>query len=233
MELTDAIRNKHFDTVLDSHLWKTSVEYTALATLRYCYGDKCKTLIKSESPDLQDMVNGLAIEVTDSVTEKNAKTIGEFVKLKSAKSERDREKSRKKIEQNGCQLVMDGIMFWPTIRPENEKSEIIDAYVQKLKKVAEYRNKGFEKVGLLIYHEKPIFRDTETEFSQWLVQAQVDHTDKFDFVYLFHNDGLIFYDFADETMVHTTISHEDREALGNLGRMMAEGEISDDDPIWR
>ena len=233
MELTDAIRNKHFDVVLDSHLWKTSVEYTALAALKYCYGDKYKTLIKSESPDLQDVENGLAIEVTDSVTEKNAKTIGEFVKLKSAKSEKDREKSRRKIEQNGCKLWMDGVMFWPTISLENERYEIIDAYVQKLNKVAEYRKKGFTKVGLLIYHEKPIFRDTETDFPQWLIQAQVDHANKFDFVYLFHNAGLIFYDFADETIVHTPISHEDREALGNLGRMMAEGEISDDDPIWR
>ena len=45
MELTDVIRNKHFDYILDTHLWKTSDEYTALAALKFCYGEKYKDLI--------------------------------------------------------------------------------------------------------------------------------------------------------------------------------------------
>lgn len=40
MELNDEIRNRRFGYVLDSHLWKTSKEYIALASLKYCFGEK-------------------------------------------------------------------------------------------------------------------------------------------------------------------------------------------------
>lgn len=233
MELTDAIRNKYFKYVLDTHLWKTSIEYTSLAALKFCYPEKYKTLRKVEAPDLQDFENGTAIEITDSVTSTDAQTAGEFVKLGLAKTEKDKEKCRKKIERNGSKLLMDGVMFWPSINPEKEKTEIVAAFIRKLKKVPEYRQKGFEKIGLLIYHEKPPFDNTLDECVMWLSQAQENSQHKFDFVYLLHTEGLLFCDFSDDTTEHIKISHNDREALGNLGRMAAEGEITNDDPIWQ
>lgn len=233
MELTDAIKNRCFETILDTHLWKTSIEYTALATLKFCFGKKYSGLRKAESPDLQDAENSVAIEVTCSVTPNDAQIIGAFTKIRQANSEKEKAKCRQKIVERGALLDDFGVMIWPVRRPENEKNELISAFIQKLEKVSEYRKKGFHKIGLLIYHEKPLFPSTKCEFSGWLIQAQEKKVDRFDFVYVLHTNGVLFYDFTTGEKRHTTISDEDMCTLNKLGRMAAEGEITDDDPLWQ
>lgn len=232
MELNDRIRNRHFGYVLDSHFWKTSNEYTALACLKYCFGEKYRRLRKAEAPDLQDAENSVAIEVTDSVTPNDAQIIGEFTKLSQVSTEEQKEKCRKKIIQNGARLLSDGMIAGKSRGPETEKREIINAFVQKLSKISKYRKMGFANIGLLIYHEKPAFSETLDNFPQWLIDAQKDCADKYDFVYILHVEGLLFYDFANREKSEIIIPHEDRLALGNLGRMAAEGEVKDNDPIW-
>lgn len=232
MELNDRIRNRHFGYVLDSHFWKTSNEYTALACLKYCFGEKYRRLRKAEAPDLQDAENSVAIEVTDSVTPNDAQIIGEFTKLSQVSTEEQKEKCRKKIIQNGARLLSDGMIAGKSRGPETEKREIINAFVQKLSKISKYRKMGFANIGLLIYHEKPAFSETLDNFPQWLIDAQKDCADKYDFVYILHVEGLLFYDFANREKSEIIIPHEDKYALGNLGRMAAEGEVKDDDPIW-
>ena len=232
MELNDEIRNKHFDDILDSHLWKTSNEYTALASLKYCFGEKYRYLRKAEAPDLQDAENSVAIEVTDSVTPNDAQIIGEFTKLSQVITEEQKEKCRKKIIQNGACLLSDGMIAGKSRGPETERHEIINAFVQKLSKLSRYRKMGFANIGLLIYHEKPVFPETIDNFPKWLADAQKDCADKYNFVYILHVDGLLFYDFASGEKIEIIIPHEDSFALGNLGRMAAEGEVKDDDPIW-
>ena len=220
MELNDRIRNRHFGCVLDSHFWKTSNEYTALACLKYCFGEKYRHLRKAEAPDLQDAEHSVAIEVTDSVTPNDAQTIGEFTKLSQVNSEKQKEKCREKISRNGARLLGDGMIAWKSRGTETERQEII-----------KYRKMGFANIGLLIYHEKPAFPETIDNFPEWLIDAQKDCADKYDFVYILHVEGLLFYDFANREKSEIIIPHEDRLALGNLGRMAAEGEVKDDDPI--
>lgn len=232
MELTDSIKNKRFESVLDTHLWKTSNEYTALAALKFCYGEKYKDLIKSEAPDFQDLKNSVAIEMTDSVTPTDAQTAGEFTRIGLAKTEEEKLKRRKKIEKNGAKMLMNGMMTWPIRDPKTEQRELLLTFSKKLKKLPEYHKRGFKKIGLLIYHEKPPFDETLQECDKWLTEAQSASDMKYDFVYLFHIEGILFYDFCSGEKTHVVISHEDRYALGNLGRMAAEGEIKDDDPIW-
>ena len=232
MELNDEIRDRDFDDVLDSHLWKTSNEYTALASLKYCFGEKYRYLRKSEAPDLQDVENSVAIEVTDSVTPNDAQIIGEFTKLSQVSTEKQKEKCRKKIVQNGARLLSDGMIAWKSRGLETERHEIIHAFVQKLSKISEYRKMGFVNIGLLIYHEKPVFTETIDNFPKWLTEAQKNCADKYDFVYILHVKGLLFYDFASGEKSEVVIPREDRLALGNLGRMAAEGEVKDDDPVW-
>ena len=232
MELNDRIRNRHFGCVLDSHFWKTSNEYTALACLKYCFGEKYRHLRKAEAPDLQDAEHSVAIEVTDSVTPNDAQTIGEFTKLSQVNSEKQKEKCREKISRNGARLLGDGMIAWKSRGTETERHEIINAFVQKLSKISKYRKMGFANIGLLIYHEKPAFPETIDNFPEWLIDAQKDCADKYDFVYILHVEGLLFYDFANREKSEIIIPHEDRLALGNLGRMAAEGEVKDDGPIW-
>ena len=232
MELNDRIRNRHFGCDLDSHFWKTSNEYTALACLKYCFGEKYRHLRKAEAPDLQDAENSVAIEVTDSVTPNYAQIIGEFTKLSQVNSEKQKEKCREKISRNGARLLGDGMIAWQSRGPETERHEIINAFVQKLSKISKYRKMGFANIGLLIYHEKPAFPETIDNFPEWLIDAQKDCADKYDFVYILHVEGLLFYDFASGEKSKVEIPREDRLALGKLGRMAAEGEVKDDDPIW-
>lgn len=233
MELTDAIRNKHFENVLDTHLCKTSNEYASLAALKFCYGEKYRNLKHAEAPDFQDKKNSVGIEVTDSITQKDAQNLSEFVKFAQAKNDKERNKCKYKIIKNGAKLNGDGSMMTHLARDfENMRDEIIVAFSQKLKKVASYREKGFKHIGILIYHEKPIFSDIEQQLSKWLEETQKGCIYKFDFVYIFHLDGILFYDFATGELNSVSISHKDRQALSNLGRMAAEGEVKDDDPIW-
>lgn len=231
MELND-VRDIPSRCVLDSHLWKRCIEYTALASLKYCFSDKYRHLRKAEAPDLQDHENSVAIEVTNSVTPTDAQIIGEFTKLSQVSTEAQKEKCRQKISQNGAKLICDGFMAWNFRSPETGINEIVNAFVRKLNKVSIYRQSGFEKIGLLINHENPVFSEEVANYSKILMDAQKDYADKYDFVYILHIEGLLFYDFASGEKSEIVISREDRFALGNLGRMAAEGKVKDDDPIW-
>lgn len=232
MELNDALKNIHFGCVLDSHLWKISDEYTALAALKYCFGEEYKHMRKAETPDLQDVENSVAIEVTSSVTSDEARITGEFTRLQQVPTEKDKVKCRKKIEAGGANLEDDGFLLFRPEDPIDERTAMVNAFTKKRDKVSAYLEKGFKRIGLLIYHEKPIFSETETEFQEWFAAEQKDKTDKYDFVYILHTDGLLFYDFTTGEKDRIKISCEDRRALGNLGRMAAEGKVKDDDPIW-
>lgn len=231
MELND-VRDIPSRCVLDSHLWKRCIEYTALASLKYCFSDKYRHLRKAEAPDLQDHENSVAIEVTNSVTPTDAQIIGEFTKLSQVSTEAQKEKCRQKISQNGAKLICDGFMAWNFRSPETGINEIVNAFVRKLNKVSIYRQSGFEKIGLLINHENPVFPEEVANYSKILMDAQKDYADKYDFVYILHIEGLLFYDFASGEKSEIVIPRADRLALGNLGRMAAEGEVKDDDPIW-
>lgn len=52
-----------------------------LATLRYLYPMKFDTMITGETPDLQDSVNSLGIEVTAAVKENDMKVSRAFSEL--------------------------------------------------------------------------------------------------------------------------------------------------------
>lgn len=70
---TDLIKNKNYIYPIQSSVIKHSQEYITLATLRYLFPQRYETMIKGESPDLQDSVNGIGIEVTAAVRENDMK----------------------------------------------------------------------------------------------------------------------------------------------------------------
>lgn len=239
MELTDRIRNKWFDEPLDTQLWKTYYEYTALATLRFCYGDMYQHLHHADAPDLQDLVHSVGIEVVNSISAAEAQAEGEMLKYPTLRTEKQKAKSKKKIEE-----YMDDFDEYGTLYPDrflgHEWKEMTSAFQHKLKKVAKYQENGFEKLGLLIYHPQFIFPETEEKFAAWLVDAAKDsdaQDAQFDFVYILPqysrcNSGILYYDFISGEAGSVKVSHEDMRALHTLGRMTAEGEIKEDDPEW-
>ena len=123
-------------------------------------------------------------------------------------------------------------MVFPAFSPADEKSTILNAFQSKLDKAGIYRRKGFASVGLLIYVEAPILDDTRFNGYGWFTSAQADRKEKYDFVYLCYRDGLIRFDFQKKKCKEFFIPKNDMAGLQNLGRMAAEGEIKDDDPIW-
>lgn len=64
---TDLVKNNKFTSPIKASLLKHSQEYRVLGTLRYLYPQKFISMTTGESPDLQDCVNGIGIEVTVAV----------------------------------------------------------------------------------------------------------------------------------------------------------------------
>ena len=231
MKLTDEIRNKYFDRPLDTNLWKASYEYTALAALKYVDNKRYKHLYHADAPDLRDDVNSVGIEVTEAIDPKRARTVGEMLKYQKCTRESDKLKCREKIYEYAEDFDKYGAVF-PDRYPYHEQEEIVAAFQNKLQKIKSYRANGFKRLGLLIYMKGRIFMEGCRCFDEWLRDAQKDTLEKFDFVYILHLDGLLYYDFSTGEKKHVTIPWEDGEALLKLGRMAAEGEVADDNPIW-
>ena len=233
MELTDDIRKKRFSSPLDSHMLKTANEYTCLAALKYFYNEKYKHLKHSDAPDLQDVVNNIAIEITDSITPQDAQTIGEFSRLIHTGNEKVKVKCRQKITANGAKLQGDGFMIWKPRSDTDEKEALVQAIQCKLKKINDYHQKGFRKLGLMIYHERPLLMLTKENIESFFIEMQKEHKEKFDFIYVLSIYELLYYNCITKEKELFEISSEDRRSFGNIGRMAAEGEIKDDDPIWK
>lgn len=236
MKLTNKINKKTFNKPLDTHLCKTADEYTALATLKFCYGEKYKYLRHADAPDLQDVVNGIGIEVVNSISRQEARANGEMIKYYTLPTREQKEKCKKKIEEYMDEFDEHGALG-PDRFLAHEKEEIVSAFVHKLEKVPKYSVNGFKKLGLLIYHPQCIFPETEALFASWRADIKKESCAKFDFVYILPNysrcnRGILYYDFASGEVSSVKIAPEDRHTLSVLGRMAAEGEIKDNDPIW-
>ena len=232
MKIPDEIRNKMFERPLSPGLWKTSTEYTALALLKFCEGEPYRFMRHADAPDLQDLNRNVGIEVTEAITKEQAQVNGEFVKLSESNDPNEKDKSRQIILDRGVDLPDDWMMVFPPVSAADEKHIVLNAFESKLDKATVYRRKGFSQLGLFIYIEKPIFNDTRAYGYKWLSSAQADRTDKYDFVYLGYRDGLLLFDFTIKKCKDYHIPTMDMVSLQHLGRMTAEGEIKDDDPIW-
>ena len=228
--IPDFVRNKRFPKAFTPRMRSISIEYTALAVLKYCEGETYRFLRHGDAPDLQDTTNSIGIEVTRAVDQDEAMLGSEFVKLAAKIDPKEKEKCRERIGQTGAKLTEDWGMTYPPLKPEKEI--IVHAFKSKLSKVASYRQKGFSSVGVFIYREDPLFSDTESEWFEWLQSAQAETPDRFGFAYLCYISGLLFYDFKKQVATKREIKQTDLEALLKLGSMAAIGEIKDDDPIW-
>lgn len=230
MSIPDSVRKKRFPQAFTPRMRSISIEYTALAVLKYCEDETYRFLHHGDAPDLQDTTNSIGIEVTRAVDQDEAMLGSEFVKLAAKNDPKEKEKCRERIGQTGAKLMEDWGMTYSSLKPEKEI--IVQAFTSKLSKVASYRKKGFSSVGVFIYREDPLFSDTESEWFEWLQSAQAKTPDRFDFAYLCYISGLLFYDFKKQAATKREIIQADLEALLKLGSMAAIGEIKDDDPIW-
>ena len=232
MSIPDSVRNKRFPQAFTPRMRSISIEYTALAVLKYCEGETYRFLHHGDAPDLQDTDKSIGIEVTRAVDIGEAQAQSEFVKLREKDDPDEKEKCRRIIRQTGFKLPEDWCMKHPSSLLKQEQDIIVHAFDSKIQKVNAYRQNGFSSVGVFIYREDPLFSDTELEWFEWLQSAQAETPDRFDFAYLCYISGLLFYDFKKQVATKREIIQADLEALLKLGSMAAIGEIKDDDPIW-
>lgn len=227
MNLRDDIRNYEVISALPMELIKTSREYKVLAFLKYSFPERFSRLQKSEAPDLQEPDGNLAVEVTWGGSPRDELISGESLKYDHARTEAEKEKCLHKIRKNGGDWDDISISF-PVSTVEEDKKNVIEVFKKKLKKVGNYR-KNFQRIGLAIIVDIPLFFFDDSQWGEWLSDI---NDNSFDFVALVHWAGVVIYDFKTRVYSNRRISREDVDALNRLGRMAAEGIIKDDDPVW-
>ena len=227
MNLRDEIRNFQVTKALSTELIKTSREYKALAILKYSFPDCFSNLHKAEAPDLQDDDGSLAIEVTWGGSPRDELISGESVKYSHAKTEAEKERSLQRIRKNGGNR--DAISTsYPAGTSEGDKKHVLEVFRKKLKKADNYRQ-CFQRIGLAIIIDIPLFFFDDLQWGKWLSGI---NDGGFDFVAIIHWSGVDIYDFKTGEYSDRRICREDMDALERLGRMAAEGIIKDDDPVW-
>lgn len=204
-----------------------------LATLRYLYPMKYDTMITGETPDLQDSVNSLGIEVTVAVTENDMKVSRAFSELYHGSLE-DIEKRKEKIKSNGYAFVSfkdekDVIAISGT--SDGEKQFFLKCIRKKTKKLQHYRI-NFKKIGLAIILPEIPTSYAENHFSEWIFEAFKDTNNSFDFVHLISHRFCIYYDVQENISEKHSLTSNESCLLSKIGRMTAEGELSLTDSEW-
>ena len=148
---TDLVKNKEFASQIKSSALKHSQEYKVLATLRYLFPARFNTMITGESPDIQDCVNGIGIEVTAAVKENDMKASRIFSKLQQGKP-KDTEKLKEKIKLSEYSFVTindEKAAISTTGTSDGEKYIFQECIRKKTKKLQQYRA-NFKSIGLAI-----------------------------------------------------------------------------------
>lgn len=230
---TDLVKNKKFTTPVKSDVLKHSQEYRVLATLRYLYPMKFDTMITGETPDLQDSVNSLGIEVTAAVKENDMKVSRAFSELYHG-SPKEIERRKETIESNGYVFVSfkdekDAIATSGT--SDGERRFFLESIRKKTKKLQQYRI-NFKKIGLAIILPEIPTSYAENHFSEWIFEAFEDANNSFDFIYLISHRFCIYYDVQENISEKHSLTSNESWLLSKIGRMTAEGELSITDSEW-
>ena len=230
---TDRVKQKKFTSAITSSEQKYSQEYRVLAVLRYLYPEKFSTMVKRDSPDLQDDANGIGIEVVSAVKDSDMRATRAFSEVCQAENEID-EKSRKRIETSGYSIIPilgDRNFICTTGTAEGEKTVFQKAIRKKLKNIDRYKV-NFKQIGLAVVLPEIPTSYTEAHFSAWLFEVIYENEVSFDFVYILSYRFSILIDVKNKGFTKREISSEVSLALSKIARMTAEGDLSLTDQEW-
>jgi len=230
---TDLVKNKKFSSAISPSLLKHSQEYRVLATLRYLYPTNFDEMITGESPDLQDCVNGIGIEVTAAVNENDMKASRAFSELYQGKP-KDIERRKNTIESSGYSfvpLIDEKVAIATSGTADGEKHFFQESIRRKTKKLKQYRTNS-EKIGLAVILPEIPTSYAEGHLSEWISELLEETDNLFDFVYVISHRFCIFYDTQKNTEEKHLLTSEENWALSTIGRLTAEGELSLTDSEW-
>lgn len=232
---TDLVINKRFACKIKSELLKFSQEYRVLAILRYLFPQKYCTMTKGESPDLQDCINGVGIEVISAIRKGDMKAENAFSNLRQAHNDKEAEKYIRIIKSSGYALMpfRDGKLAIGTTGTSNGEKVLFQESIEKKKaKIQQYR-KHFKVLGLAVLLPEIPTLEAESRFVDWICEAFQKDNNSFDFIYVISHRFCIYYDPQKACSCKKEISKEEHRLLHTIARMTAEGELSLEDREWQ
>lgn len=210
-----------FDKPLTSRQRKDFVEYLSLEILKYCFNDTYRDFFVVDKPDIQNMDRLVGIEVTEAISREEAQIDGEFVKYRMKDEEKSRERSKAIIEANGGRLDELSLSY-PVKNADMEKIVFQNAIRNKMGKLKSYREKGFEKVGLLIYYDEPPIPFKLDDIKSWIDDVLKHYNDKYDWLFLSYPCGIVRYDIRANDIQITVIGREKYNILQYNARVSVE-----------
>ena len=236
MKRTDSIR---FSQKMSREMEKHSCEYQALAILKLVLGEKRKGFIKADSPDLQNINTREGIEVVTSFPESFRYVRNKENELSEALNKGDYNnvnKIEKKLSEVSWVKRIENSILYPA-NDSIESSVILNTIIKKSNKILDYKVNGFDTIGLFVWHLSPVatefYNNIAEEWGSLLKEAECYYINKFDFIIITVENMILYYDkdFVCKDTIKLPFIYS--SILPVLGRMAAEGMISDDDPIWK
>ena len=231
---TDLVNHKAFELPICSKIQNLSQEYRVLATLRFLYPGKYDSMIKAEAPDLQDVNNGVGIEVTVAVREKDMEASRALLELCQHESVSKKD-SKGIIEKCGYSLVQmndSGFMISTLGTSGGEYAVFRRNMINKSKKLPRYRSL-FNNVGLAILLQEIPTTFAENNIPKWISKLNGTETEKYDFIYVISHRFCIYFDALANITEKKPLTQNETRLLSTIGRMTAEGELSLDSIEWR
>lgn len=210
-----------FRKPLESHLMKNSTEWLALLIVSQCKTDFPKFLC-NDAPDLQSRDNQIGIEVTEAISKENAQISGLFSNYRNGKCRTD--KWREIVKKNGGEVAFDGSnITYPTITSEDEWKTICEIYGKKMDKIMSYRQKGFEKIGLIIIYSDSLIPVKKETMEKSMKDISKKFKEQYDFVFLVASETFFEFDGYGNLTGYKRI--EEMDLLKKCARLLAEQKI--------
>lgn len=147
---TKRLKEMSFSGAIDEQLLKLSMEYRALAILKYLFPNRYEKVVHKDRPDLQGEKIGIEVTVADS--SQDMRVNKEFLKFCDGSN---REVRKKTIEQDEHYqlLQVQGIDILSSgggVNLVKEKEKVQAAIKNKIESVKRYSNNPFQTMELFI-----------------------------------------------------------------------------------
>jgi len=198
---------------LDSEDMKHYTEHLALAVLRYFF-DEYDNLLVKDAPDLQSPDGYIGIEVTEIAVSKNKAIDGDYLQYRKTKDTKYLEKIK---EKGGTATDMNYGVLPVTKHDELEAMKAV--FRKKLKKISEYKSKGFNILGLVMVMTEIPVPYTAFEWGE-MIYALNSGTDKhYDRIFFTYRSALSILDCTTGKVEFKPISEKEYNALCAYARM--------------
>ena len=229
---TDLVSNNIFNGSTKDSLRKHSQEYRVLATLRHLFPGKYETMLTGESPDLQDCINSIGIEVTAAVRENDMRAASTFSKLCR---DINNQQLKDTIDKSGYSFVQSpvgGLSIATTGVSYGEKKCFQESIRKKKAKLQQYKA-NFEILGLAVILPEMPTSEAENHLPDWICEVFQEDDNLFDFVYVISHRFCIYYEIQTDSLQKWSLSKEVNCRLSTIARMTAEGILSLEDQEWQ